>query len=70
MLTIPFGQTMAYGEIADRIAKQHGINRMTVQAVSRAVGHNVIYIIIPWHRAVGANGSLSLLFVQRQEAIL
>ena len=59
MLTIPYGQTMTYGEIADRIAKQKGISRMSAQAVGGAVGHNSISIIIPCHRVVGTNGSLT-----------
>lgn len=59
MLTIPFGQTMTYGEIADKIAKQKGISRMSAQAVGGAVGHNSISLIIPCHRVVGTNGSLT-----------
>lgn len=59
LLTIPFGQTMTYGEIADRIAMQKGISRMSARAVGGAVGHNSISLIIPCHRVVGANGSLT-----------
>ena len=59
MLTIPFGQTMTYGMIADRIAKQKGLSLMSAQAVGGAVGHNAISLIIPCHRVVGANGSLT-----------
>lgn len=59
MLSIPYGQTMTYGEIADRIAKQKGILKMSAQAVGGAVGHNSISIIIPCHRVVGTNGSLT-----------
>lgn len=59
MLTIPFGQTMTYGGIADRIAKQKGIAKMSAQAVGGAVGHNAISLIIPCHRVVGSNGSLT-----------
>ena len=59
MLTIPYGKTMTYGEIADRIAKQRGIARMSAQAVGGAVGHNSISLIIPCHRVVGTNGSLT-----------
>ena len=58
-LTIPFGQTITYGEIASRIAKQRGIPRMSAQAVGGAVGHNPIALIIPCHRVVGSNGSLT-----------
>lgn len=59
MLTIPYGQTMTYGEIANRIAKQKGLLKMSAQAVGGAVGHNSISLIIPCHRVVGTNGSLT-----------
>ena len=59
MLTIPFGQTMTYGQIADKIAKQNGLSTMSAQAVGGAVGHNSISLIIPCHRVVGTNGSLT-----------
>lgn len=50
---------MTYGEIADRIAKQRGLQKMSAQAVGGAVGHNSISLIIPCHRVVGTNGSLT-----------
>lgn len=56
---IPYGQTMTYGEIGKRIARERGIARMSAQAVGGAVGHNEISIIIPCHRVVGTNGSLT-----------
>ena len=59
LLTIPYGQTMTYGEIAERIAEQMGLARMSAQAVGGAVGHNPISLIIPCHRVVGADGSLT-----------
>ena len=59
MLTIPYGKTMTYGEIANVIAKEKGIAKMSAQAVGGAVGHNSISIIIPCHRVVGTNGSLT-----------
>ena len=59
MLKIPYGKTMTYGEIADIIAKQKGISKMSTQAVGGAVGHNSISLIIPCHRVVGASGSLT-----------
>ncbi len=57
--TIPYGETMTYGEIARIIAKKHGISRMSAQAVGQAVGHNPIGIIVPCHRVIGSNGSLT-----------
>ena len=59
LLTIPYGQTMTYGEIANIIAEQNGLERMSAQAVGCAVGRNPISIIIPCHRVVGADGSLT-----------
>ncbi len=59
MLAIPYGKTMTYGEIAQKIAEQRGLSKMSAQAVGGAVGHNSISIIIPCHRVVGANGSLT-----------
>ena len=56
---IPYGQTMTYGEIADKIAKQNGTAKMSAQAVGGAVGHNSISLVIPCHRVVGTNGSLT-----------
>ncbi len=59
MLTIPYGQTMRYGEIAALLAREAGIEKMSAQAVGGAVGHNPISIMIPCHRVVGANGDLT-----------
>ena len=59
MLTIPFGRTMTYGEIARILIKKKGMRRMSAQAVGGAVGHNSIALIIPCHRVVGANGNLT-----------
>lgn len=59
LLTIPYGQTMTYSEIADKIAKQRGLSKMSAQAVGGAVGRNCITLIVPCHRVVGTNGSLT-----------
>ena len=59
LLTIPYGQTMTYGQIAEKIAAQMGRSRMSAQAVGGAVGHNPVSLIIPCHRVVGSNGSLT-----------
>ena len=59
LLQIPYGQTATYGEIARQLAKKQGLERMSAQAVGGAVGHNEISIIIPCHRVVGADGSLT-----------
>mgnify|MGYP000419242020 FL=1 len=59
LLQIPYGQTTTYGEIARQLAEKQGLARMSAQAVGGAVGHNKISIIIPCHRVVGTNGSLT-----------
>ena len=59
MLSIPYGQTMTYSEIARRAAAELGRGSMSAQAVGGAVGHNPISIIIPCHRVTGTNGSLT-----------
>jgi len=59
MLTIPYGKTMTYGQIADIIAQRRGVRRMSAQAVGGAVGHNPISLIIPCHRVIGTSGSLT-----------
>lgn len=59
LLTIAYGQTMTYGEIAARIAARRGLAHMSAQAVGGAVGHNAISIIVPCHRVVGSDGSLT-----------
>ena len=59
LLQIPYGQTMTYGEIAGQLAAMKGTGHMSAQAVGGAVGHNEISIIIPCHRVVGTNGSLT-----------
>ena len=59
LLQIPYGKTITYGEIANKIAEIKNIPRMSSQAVGGAVGHNPISIIIPCHRVVGSNGNLT-----------
>ena len=59
LLTIPYGKTMTYGEIAQRLAAQLGRATVSAQAVGGAVGHNPISLMIPCHRVVGADGSLT-----------
>ena len=59
LLRIPYGQTTTYGEIARQLAEKQGLPRISAQAVGGAVGHNEISILIPCHRVVGTNGSLT-----------
>lgn len=59
LCSIPYGTTTTYGEIARQLEKTKGRSSMSAQAVGGAVGHNPISIIIPCHRVVGSNGSLT-----------
>lgn len=70
LLEIPFGATTSYGQIAARLTPpDQGITRpntgkaasgrMSAQAVGVAVGHNPIALIVPCHRVIGADGSLT-----------
>ena len=52
--TIPYGQTRSYGEIARQIGSPGAF-----RAVGLANGHNPIGIIVPCHRVIGSNGSLT-----------
>ena len=57
--TIPYGETITYGEIAVQIAKNHNIDKMSAQAVGGAVGWNPIGIIVPCHRVLGVSKKLT-----------
>lgn len=54
LIDIPYGSTTTYGEIAVRLG-----NRALAQRVGQSVGHNPVSIIIPCHRVLGADGSLT-----------
>jgi methylated-DNA-[protein]-cysteine S-methyltransferase len=54
LLTIPYGETRSYGQIADQIGASGA-----ARAVGLANGRNPIAIIVPCHRVIGANGSLT-----------
>lgn len=58
LLTIPYGQTLTYGELAARLAKQRGLPRLSARAVGGAVGRNPIALMVPCHRVIGADGRL------------
>lgn len=59
LLSIPYGTTVTYGDIAVKIAEEKGEESMSSQAVGGAVGHNPISIIVPCHRVMGAGNSLT-----------
>lgn len=72
LLQIPMGQTSTYGRLGELVAKQLGRTHMSAQAIGSAVGHNPISILIPCHRVVGADGSLTGYAggLERKEALL
>ena len=55
MNKISYGKVVSYGDIAREVAKENGIKKMSAQAV----GANPICIIIPCHRVIGTDGSLT-----------
>lgn len=59
LMEIPYGQTVTYGALAEAVATRLGRSAMSAQAVGGAVAHNPVSIIIPCHRVVGADGSLT-----------
>ncbi len=67
LCTIPYGQTLSYGQIAAQLSP-----RMSAQAVGNAVGRNPVSILVPCHRVIGADGSLTGYAggIERKEALL
>ncbi len=57
--SIPYGRIVTYGQIADILARRRGIGRVSARAVGGAVGRNRISIIVPCHRVIGSDGSLT-----------
>ncbi len=57
--TIPYAHTATYGSIADRVARQMKVPRISARAVGSAVAHNPISLIVPCHRVIGADGRLT-----------
>lgn len=56
---IPYGTVVTYGAVAAETARRLGKTKMSAQAIGGAVGHNPIALIIPCHRVVGADGSMT-----------
>ncbi len=72
LIAIPYGETRTYGELAQTLAARRGLSQMSARAVGSAVGRNPISVIVPCHRVVGADGSLTGYAggVQRKRALL
>lgn len=67
LLTIPFGRTVSYGDIATSCGRP-----AAVRAVGRAVGSNPVSIIVPCHRVIGRDGSMTGFGggIERKQALL
>ena len=59
LVSVPYGETISYKEIAELISKTEGGKFCSPRAVGGAVGHNPIALLIPCHRVIGSNGSLT-----------
>lgn len=72
LTAIPYGETRTYGELARELAARRGLTHMSARAVGSAVGRNPISVIVPCHRVVGTDGSLTGYAggVQRKLALL
>lgn len=58
-MDIPYGSTTTYGALAKHFAQKYGREHMSAQAIGGAVGRNPISIIVPCHRVLGSDGSLT-----------
>lgn len=69
---IPYGKTVSYGQLAAGLCERTGRAHMSAQAVGNAVKHNPVSLIIPCHRVIGTDGSLTGYAggIQRKEALL
>ncbi len=56
---IPYGRTVTYKDIAEELSKETQSGKMSCQAVGQAIGKNPIAIIVPCHRVIGSNGTLT-----------
>ena len=67
---IPYGETTTYGQLAARLGEKD--IKGSAQAVGGAVGHNPVSLIIPYHRVIGADGSLTGYAggIERKKALL
>ncbi len=56
---IPYGETLSYSALAERLAAGEGRKALPVRAVAGAVAHNPISLLIPCHRVIGKSGELT-----------
>ena len=71
LLEIPYGETTTYGALAAAYEKRYG-TRTSARAVGGAVGRNPVSVIVPCHRVLGANGSITGYAggIERKQALL
>lgn len=54
LLKIPYGKTISYGQQSDKMK-----NPLAIRAIAAANGKNNLWVIVPCHRVIGSNGSLT-----------
>lgn len=59
LLSIPYGETRTYGEVARAVSAAAGSIHVSPRAAGGAAGHNPISLIVPCHRVIGASGGLT-----------
>ena len=59
LLAIPYGKTVTYGDIAEKLARRRLSGNMAPQAVGQAIGRNPVSLIVPCHRVLGRGGALT-----------
>ena len=59
LMEIPYGKTANYSQLAETIARERGVEKMSARAVGTAAGKNPILLMVPCHRLVGKDGSLT-----------
>lgn len=59
LLKIPYGKLITYGKLAKRVALKRGVSLLSSRAVGHAVGQNPVSLIVPCHRVIGTNNTLT-----------
>ena len=59
LLKIPYGTTVSYKELAEQIEKDENVKHVSARPIGGAVAMNPISLIVPCHRVIGSNGSLT-----------
>ncbi|MBN2797270.1 MAG: methylated-DNA--[protein]-cysteine S-methyltransferase [Clostridia bacterium] len=72
LLEIPYGETVSYKWVAQKVAQRMGKASMSSQAVGQAIGRNPFSIVIPCHRVISSSGKLTGYAggIEKKEALL